>query len=395
MKDAVQKKLTADTVSVIAEQSMSVTTTVKAGKAPVELAVVEYVGKDDIAENLASTAVDAQNNGNVTLTLAENGNVDAIKGKTLKGTLYVVPADSYYADDAKKLFNKTDDGANGASLLADGTEDTPATWDAFKATDKVYKVDVTINVKDGETSKDRVKLNTTKPDLSKAQVNAEGAYTGAILYSYKIVTQLSSGTGDAAAPVEAVYQNDSGAEVTPSWIKIEKVSGENMIGISIDRADYVAWLNAGNLSKNGKTVNATVQFNFADKTTQQIKLTVKLPKLGEELKVAISIEPDAEDGELVVTKGDTNGLQLKATVTKDGVEDTTGVTWKIMSTVANGTTIDTNGKLTVDTNESAEEITVRATSKSDDCFKLYGEETITVKGTTAGGGSGDEGEGDE
>ena len=389
MKDAVQKKLTADTVSVIAEQNMSVTTTVKAGKAPVELAVVEYVGKDDIAENLASTAIDAQNNGNVTLTLAENGNADAIKGKTLKGTLYVVPADSYYADDAKKLFNKTDDDANEASLLADGTEDKPATWDAFKATDKVYKVDVTINVKDGETSKDRVKLNTTKPDLSKAEVNAEGAYTGTIPYSYKIVTQLSSGTDDAVAPVEAVYQNDSGAEVTPSWIKIEKVSGENMIGISIDRADYVAWLNAGNLSKNGKTVNATVQFNFADKTTQQIKLTVKLPKLGEELKVAISIEPDAEDGELVVTKGDTNGLQLKATVTKDGVEDTTGVTWKIMSTVATGTTIDTNGKLTVDTNESAEEITVRATSKSDDCFKLYGEETITVKGTTTGGEDGD------
>ncbi|MBD5492013.1 MAG: hypothetical protein HDR16_07855 [Lachnospiraceae bacterium] len=403
MKDAVQKKLTADTVSVIAEQNMSVTTTVKAGKAPVELAVVEYVGKDDIAENLASTAIDAQNNGNVTLTLAENGNADAIKGKTLKGTLYVVPADSYYADDAKKLFNKTDDDANEASLLADGTEDKPATWDAFKATDKVYKVDVTINVKDGTVAanNNRVKLSTTKPNFSRAEVNTNGDYNVEIPYSYTIAAQLTSKEGEA--PVETVYteqKNDTETVVTPAWIKIAKAE-DDAITVSFNRADYVAWLNAGNLSKNGKTVNATVQFNFADNVKQQIKLTVTLPKLVDELKVAISIEPVEENGKLEVAPN--GNLELKAVVTKDG-EAVAGndaeVEWKIVSTVANDTAFDssTKNKLTVAAGETAKTITVRATSTSDACYKLYGEATITVKDTTAGGEEGggeEEGSGSE
>jgi len=80
-----------------------------------------------------------------------------------------------------------------------------------------------------------------------------------------------------------------------------------------------------------------------------------------------------------VAKGDTR--QFRATVTGENNPAQT-VEWEVTGGAA-GTAIDANGKLTVDANETAETLTVKATSTAD--TSKSGTATVTVTGGHSGG----------
>jgi hypothetical protein len=73
---------------------------------------------------------------------------------------------------------------------------------------------------------------------------------------------------------------------------------------------------------------------------------------------SVTIEPSVTS----MYKGDTS--QFKATIKKEGTPDTT-INWQIVEPVSQGTTISKDGKLVIDANEKASEITIRAIAADD------------------------------
>ncbi len=73
---------------------------------------------------------------------------------------------------------------------------------------------------------------------------------------------------------------------------------------------------------------------------------------------SVTIDPSVTS----MYKGDTS--QFKATIKKEGTPDTT-INWQIVEPVSQGTTISKDGKLVIDANEKASEITIRAIAADD------------------------------
>ena len=73
---------------------------------------------------------------------------------------------------------------------------------------------------------------------------------------------------------------------------------------------------------------------------------------------SVTIDPSVT----TMYKGDTS--QFKATIKKEGSPDTT-INWQIVEPVSQGTSISKDGKLIIDANEKASELTIRAIAVGD------------------------------
>jgi hypothetical protein len=106
-------------------------------------------------------------------------------------------------------------------------------------------------------------------------------------------------------------------------------------------------------------------------------MTAGCPKPDEATVTSVTVSPESA----TVAKGATQAFT--ATVTGDNDPEQT-VTWSIVQTNKKaGTTIDTNGKLTVATAETLSSLTVKATSTVD--TSKSGTAEVTITGTDTGG----------
>ncbi len=348
-------------------------------KAPVKLVAAAFEGAKggEIFEIDAAKAA-GYGNGIVTLKLKGENPTAPTTYKKLDGTLTVLPEDSFYV----KAYNDAQDNAKAAVLTEHGV-----------------KIAVKIDVKDPAKTKNLVKLDSKQAKVDfKDVLETSGTYTFKAPY-----TVNTSATVEKIERDETVKNNKP---VSPEWITFAKVEGENAVNITIDKAKYAKAVkdggkdNKGNYKLNGKAVDATavVSYKAAGSQKDSLKYKITPPVLeASVIEGAVDPTPDAETFTVTVSpataeveKGRNQTFTVTVTGSKNGEVSNPTVVWSVAAasdggTMTANTSIATDGKLTVDANETAAKLTVTATYTKDS--KTYtGTATVTVKDAAQQGG---------
>jgi autotransporter-associated beta strand protein len=203
------------------------------------------------------------------------------------------------------------------------------------------------------------------------------------------VAETTTHTVSPESPISAIITTNvtpaiNDVDVAPATVDVQKGNTQAFTATvtAVGGADAtVAWSVSGNTS-GGTGILAGVLTVATTETASQ--LTVKAAstfdgsKFGtatvnvQEIPAVTSVTVEPATAEL--TQGDT--LQLAAQVNTVGSVGNLNVTWSIVEGHNAGTSISTAGVLTVDANEAATALTVRATSQFN--AAKYGEATVQV-----------------
>lgn len=198
-------------------------------------------------------------------------------------------------------------------------------------------------------------------------------------------TAVGDGTTYATATVTVTPPATiTGVTVTPATATVEAGKTQKFTATVSGTGNYdksVTWTVSGS-NNAGTTISETGLLTVATDETATT-LTVKATAADDDNKSAtatvtvthpatitsVTVEPDDAEVEAGETK------QFTATVSGTGNYDK-GVTWTVSGSKNGGTTISTTGLLTVAADETAEELTVKATAAGDD--NKSGTATVTV-----------------
>lgn len=363
MKDKPVQSLKATKATVLEEENISTTITVMAGKSAVELAVAEYVANDASKggdAKIKSTDVKSgDTKGEVTLSYGGTP-----KFGTYKGTLYVVPADSYYADKAAAAYTAS------KTPVASQADENEMTWAAYKEKGIAIAVPVDFVVKKVDDRGKKISIDSknlklnyqTREDVIIAK---EKDYTLTVPFTF-----ATQATLDTESPVTIVANPKN-----PDWVSVQKVSGENKIAVTIDKELYAVAvkksLTNNKYPANGTLVSVTVQFNFKESTAvaDTFKLDITPMKLSDseiadaKVPVAEQVTITAPAANVAIKKG--TETTLTATVTGKNIltEKQAAVEWSIKEqNTDEGTKIEGN-KLIIAKEEALDKITIIASSK--------------------------------
>ena len=349
-------------------------------KAPVKLVAAAFEGtKGGEIFEIDATKAAEYDKGIVTLKLTGENPTAPKDYKKLDGTLTVLPEDSYYVT----AYNDASGADAKATVL----------------TEHGIKIAVKIDVKDPAKTKNLVKLDSKQAKVDFKDVSeTSGTYTLKAPYTVN--------TSATVTKVERDTALKNNKPVSPAWITFAKVEGENAVNITINKAEYAKAVKDGgkdnkeNYKLNGKVVEATavVTYNAAGSQKDSLKYKITPPILeASVIDGAVDPTPDTETFTVTVspatpevTKG--GNETFSATVKDKDNEEVTGatVTWSVAAaseggTMTANTSIGTDGKLTVDSDETATKLTVTATYTKDS--KTYtGTATVTVKEEAQQGG---------
>ena len=348
-------------------------------KAPVKLVAAAFEGaKGGEIFEIDAAKAGGYDKGIVTLKLKADTAVPSTY-KKLDGTLTVLPEDSYYAE---QYTDASDPNAKAKILTEHG-----------------IGIAVKIDVKDPAKTKNLVKLDSKQSKVDfKDVTETSGTYTFKAPY-----TVNTSATVEKIERDETVKNNKP---VSPEWITFAEVEGENAVNITIDKAKYAKAVkdggkdNKGNYKLNGKAVDATavVSYKAAGSQKDSLKYKITPPVLeASVIEGAVDPTPDAETFTVTVSpataeveKGGNQTFTVTVTGSKNGEVSNPTVAWSVAAasdggTMTANTSITTDGKLTVDANETAAKLTVTATYTKDS--KTYtGTATVTVKDAAQQGG---------
>ena len=348
-------------------------------KAPVKLVAAAFEGaKGGEIFEIDAAKAGGYDKGIVILKLKADTAVPSTY-KKLDGTLTVLPEDSYYAE---QYTDASDPNAKAKILTEHG-----------------IGIAVKIDVKDPAKTKNLVKLDSKQSKVDfKDVTETSGTYTFKAPY-----TVNTSATVEKIERDETVKNNKP---VSPEWITFAEVEGENAVNITIDKAKYAKAVkdggkdNKGNYKLNGKAVDATavVSYKAAGSQKDSLKYKITPPVLeASVIEGAVDPTPDAETFTVTVSpataeveKGGNQTFTVTVTGSKNGEVSNPTVAWSVAAasdggTMTANTSITTDGKLTVDANETAAKLTVTATYTKDS--KTYtGTATVTVKDAAQQGG---------
>lgn len=363
MKDKPVQSLKATKATVLEEENISTTITVMAGKSAVELAVAEYVANDASKggdAKIKSTDVKSgDTKGEVTLSYGGTP-----KFGTYKGTLYVVPADSYYADKAAAAYTAS------KTPVASQADENEMTWAAYKEKGIAIAVPVDFVVKKVDDRGKKISIDSKNLKLNyqtREDVNIANEKDYTLTVPFTFATQATLDTGN---PV-AIVANPK----NPDWVSVQKVSGENKIAVTIDKELYAVAVNKSLTNNkypaNGTLVSVTVQFNFKESTAvaDTFKLDITPMKLSDEeitnakVPVAEQVTITTPAANASIKKGTETTLVATVTGNHLSTEQQADVEWSIKEQNTNeGTKIEAN-KLIIAKEEALDKITIIASSK--------------------------------
>lgn len=256
-------------------------------------------------------------------------------------------------------------------ISGENLKDTTVTWsiDGNQSANTVIDENGVLTIGDDETAATVKVIVTSNFDTS--------------MTDYTTVTiRGNEGNEDGVTEV-TVSPESCNVRVGETKVFTATVTGNNVEDTT------VTWSVSGNNSENTKMLNGTLIVT-SDETATTLTVTatsnadttksgsatvsVKAADYSENQNIVVSVTPNSAN----VSKGGTQ--KFVATVTGDNVTDNT-VTWSVSGNKSANTKIDSDGTLTVASDETATTLTVTARSNAD------GEKVKTVTVTVPGGES--------